>query len=134
MFNFTFNVRCFCNVLSVFNEDIKSSCTISFLCKLDFIIVFIIGTVGEQDFNNLDKKLSYAINKFMRSFKMFFQLYPAIFNNLVIENQFAFDWVVCHEILASLQILNIVILPIGQSFSVQMRNNISDCIVLLQNG
>lgn len=50
------------HIFPIFNVDIKSSSTISFLSKLYLVIIFIMSTIGKQDLYDLDQKFSDTVD------------------------------------------------------------------------
>ncbi len=62
----------------------------------------------------------------MRILQVFLQRYPAVLDDLVVEDQLAFHWVVGEELLAFLQFLCIVLEVIHYRFGVDMGDCVSD--------
>lgn len=57
---------------------------------------------------------------------MFLQGYPAVLDDLVVEDQLALHWVVGEELLAFLQFLSIVLEAIHHRFGVDVGDGVSD--------
>lgn len=57
---------------------------------------------------------------------MFLQRYPAVLDDLVVEDQLALHWVVGEELLAFLQFLGIVLETIHHCFGVDVGDGVSD--------
>lgn len=62
----------------------------------------------------------------MRILQVFLQRYPAVLDDLVVEDQLALHWVVGEELLAFLQFLGIVLEAIHHRFGVDMGDGVSD--------
>lgn len=112
MLNLVLYVWILSHIFSILYVDIESSSAISFLSELDLVIIFIMGAVSKQDFYNLDEEFSDTVDELMRGLQMLLQLDPTIFDNIVIEHQFALDWIIRHKLLTSLQVLNVLFVVI----------------------
>lgn len=69
----------------------------------------------------------------MRFFQMFFKYNSSTFDNLIIENQICFYWIIGHKLFALHKMDNVILAIVDQRFRIDMRYHISNFIMLFQD-
>lgn len=91
------------SVSSVFDEDVESGGILALLRELDVVVLLPVCAVGQQHFDYLQQKLADIVDEFVTGLEVFLELDAAALDDFIVEDQFALDWVVGHEVAAGLQ-------------------------------